>query len=126
MTDPDFLAKDGIFSGFYRPPPNSNSVTYRVSVRLDGYRSRNPLPFNYNEGRLLPTDQGTTWTSFKFVVKTLISRSKINKGNYCCGSMFTLPGTSTTFLRYYPYVASLQAKSTVFYEVKFIYYSSFL
>ena len=60
MTDPDFLAKDGIFSGFYRPPPNSNSITYRVSVRLDGYRSKNPLPPNYNEGRLLPTDQGTT------------------------------------------------------------------
>ncbi len=59
MTDPDVLARDGIYSGFYRPPASSSPANYRVSVRLDGYRLNNPLPYNYEDsGRLLPIDQG--------------------------------------------------------------------
>ncbi|XP_057366133.2 calcium-activated chloride channel regulator 3A-1-like [Daphnia carinata] len=91
---PDLLEKDGIYSGFYRPPTTPSNGDYRISVRLDGYRRTNPLaPFKYSSSRSMPIDQ-TEDPSF-------------NEG-----------GSSTSFQRWYPYVAKLQVQAANFYEEK--------
>ena len=52
---PELLEKDGIYSGFYRPPTNGK---YRISVLLDGLRRSNPITiFDNPSSRSMPINQ---------------------------------------------------------------------
>lgn len=85
---PDSLMKDGIYTGYYKPPGLVGTNTYHISIQMQGYRkhSTNDVqdPYSY----ALPIDQGTD---------------------------YPVPGSTSSFQRYFPFVTRLDVKGANYY-----------
>lgn len=63
ISDPDVLAGDGIYSGFFKPDPINALTTYTISARIKGFTVSNTftrsLPIDQGEKRLLIINRNT-------------------------------------------------------------------
>lgn len=105
--------KDGIYTGYYKPPGLVGTNTYHISIQMQGYRkhSTNDVqdPYSY----ALPIDQGI----YNFPPLMIISAYNIHHIRIFSGTDYPVPGSTSSFQRYFPFVTRLDVKGANYYLV---------